>query len=211
MKVRIAVGGVVVALVVAAAVMFGPWRGADSPETAGTIPAPVTTLAPPSAEPTPQPSATTTVEPTPQPTGHTDEDAAPGVLVTTLTPDEDAAANAFAVMAATELTTQVVDEDRYSRLKPFFTAESSGAAMNGPAENNQDATVSPTELNWMNAFDPENPIELGVLISMQYDVSKPGNNSSIFGQGVVEWELTLVRDGAGWLASSVEMVSSTDS
>ncbi|HEY8717233.1 hypothetical protein [Pengzhenrongella sp.] len=206
---RLMVGGVAAAVaVIVGVVVLGPWAG-DEPVAPEPTLGPVVTLSPGASaalSPTPTPTPTAT-----DPPGSGKDDDWFEGLAATLTPQEDAASTAFAVQVVTALTTQTVGEDRYARLKPFFTPDSSGPAQAGPAENNPGATASPVEVNWTKVFDPHDPQRLGLLISVQYDISKPGGEGrSTFGSGDVEWKLVLARHGAGWLASEVRLVASSD-
>lgn len=138
-----------------------------------------------------------------------DDEADPTGMVVDLPAEENDAANDFALQVATELTTQVADEEsRQTRLAPFFAPDSRGSSTDGPVADNTMATASPTVLNYQKPFDTGDPTLLGVDVSIQFDYSEPrSDGSSSFETGDVTWHLTLVRGGAGWLVSTVSMAS----
>lgn len=149
------------------------------------------------------------VPPTADPVGASDEASFAGML-STLTPEQDAASTAFATQLTVALTTQDPQEGagRERRLAPYFTAGSPGTHLDGPAQDNADATASPDQVSWVQPFDPNDPNQLGILVSVHFDISVPtadGGNS--FGPGDVVWKLWLVQDAAGWLAADADIES----
>ena len=113
--------------------------------------------------------------------------------------------------AATALTTQTPGEQRYARLLGFFAPGSAGPRQAGPAPDQPGAVVVPRVVNWTRAFDPGNATQLGVYISVHYDIAKPApGGTSTFGHGDVQWQLWLDHSGSGWAVTAVQMVGSSD-
>jgi hypothetical protein len=142
--------------------------------------------------------------PSSTPTGSQDEQPVAGLLGT-LTNTEVAAAVAYSQQAVVALTTQVAGEDRPARLKPLFTAGSSGPYQHGPVEG-QDSTVTPRQVESFQWAEPGNDTELRALFQVQYERS---SGAAGYGYGSAAWDLRLVRSGANWLVSDVTLTGST--
>lgn len=215
MNVRTAVVAGVIGAVLVGAAGFAASRGSHPPASTATAPGPVVTLSPP-ATTTPTPTSTPTHAPTgaaPAPTatgGGPDDQPFPGARAT-LTPDGEAVVDTLVTQAATALTTQTPGEQRYARLLGFFAPGSAGPRQAGPAPDQPGAVVVPRVVNWTRAFDPGNATQLGVYISVHYDIAKPApGGTSTFGHGDVQWQLWLDHSGSGWAVTAVQMVGSSD-
>lgn len=207
-------------LLAGAALFFG-LRNGDGPAPEPPPTGSVATLAPgPTGQPDPAPGELEpTVGPDGQPTVGPTEDPAvvnpepvteevgeelpfPGLL-STLAPEEEAAAADFASQVAAAVTTQIPGEYRYGRLEPYFTDESNGPGHDGPLS--EDTTVEPISVDWAAWTETGNETELGRVVTVRYGSSAGGQ----YTEGAVTWELRLVRSGAGWLASYIDMGSTS--
>jgi hypothetical protein len=189
--------------------------GAETPRQAEPSSTSVATMAPAGAS-SPAPLDTPTASaapasPTADPARASDAASFAGML-STLTPEQDAASSAFATQLAVALTTQSPADytGRTRRLAPYFTAGSAAAHLDGPAQDNADATASPDQVNWVQPFNPNDPNRLGILVSVHFDISEPtANGGNSFGPGDVVWKLWLVQDGTGWRAANAKLESVT--
>lgn len=194
----------------------------QSPDPAASTaaPAPVTTMAPNGVAPSaaaiePVPSTTAVPGPITEPTSAvepalSDEDVSIGDLAASLTPEQEASSLEFATQLAVALSTQDPDESlgRRTRLLPFFVPDSAGIRQAGPAPDG--STTSPVAVDWASRFDPGNPDELGIVISIQFDMSVPtAAGQESFKAGNAVWRIRLVRSGDGWLGSGAELDSTT--
>jgi hypothetical protein len=191
-----------------------------APVASPAAPDPVTTMAPNGVAPSAtaiEPASSTTAVPGPiaEPTSAvepapSDEDVSIGDLAASLTPEQEASSLAFATQLAVALSTQNPDESlgRRTRLLPFFVPDSAGIRRAGPAL--EGSTTSPVAVDWASRFDPGNADELGILISIKFDLSEPtaaGRES--FRAANAIWRIRLVRSGASWLGSGAELGSTT--
>jgi hypothetical protein len=187
--------------------------GAETPRQAEPSSTSVATMAPPGAS-SPAPLAAPTasavpVAPTGSPAGASDAASFAGML-STLTPEQDAASSAFATQLAVALTVQSPADytGRTRRLAPYFTPGAAGSGLDGPAQGNADATASPDQVNWVQPFNPNDPNRLGILVSVHFDISEPtANGGNSFGPGDGVWKLWLVQDGTGWRAADAKLES----
>ena len=203
----------VVVMLVAIAVMFAvssrtqtpsPSAPPGNPVTVGSGPTGnVNPTTPPVTEPSPEPTPEVEVPPTGTPPEDPDGPPMSGLL-SVLTPEEVDTATVFASQVAAALTTQVPDENRYARLKPLFTDESNGPGQDGPVGGDE-AVGEPMTIGWYLWTDPDNETELATLVSIHFGRSIDGQ----YTEGDVTWDLRLVRDGTGWLASYVDLETVT--
>jgi len=191
-----------------------------APVASTAAPDPVTTMAPNGVAPSataiePVPSTTAVPGPIAEPTSAvepapSDEDVSIGDLAASLTPEQEASSLGFATQLAVALSTQDPDESlgRRTRLLPFFVPDSAGIRQAGPAPDG--STTSPVAVDWASRFDPGNPGELGILISIKFDLSVPtAAGQESFRTANAIWRIRLVRSGATWLGSGAELDSTT--
>ena len=220
---RTAAAVIVAALIVVVTVAY--WRQPDpAPADQPTGPLPVATIpgttATPSQTPLPEPDPTTSPTsgqsepPTPQVDPATglelpdyDEGESFGLL-STLGPEARDAVYAAGIDAATQLTAQDPNEDRASRLAVLFPA-GADTSVSGPAGARD--VVTPVVVNWVQTFDTQDPAQVGLIVSIHYEIVRAVADATSWGEGDAEWRIRLGEDGAGrWRLVDVVLQASTD-